>query len=213
MLFCIYGHSQVVKCKDANGKIIYSDAACPTNATSSAVNLSGGNITEDQVRSAQERTANSSNTSGGEGCSMLKNLAQQTFGAFQENTNIKRWDVSFQALQNVANSCASPEVCGLIKTRIDLAQQRYNQDNTSYRGAQLNSVTALFASSCQRNGASKQSGNTQASSGEFQTPASNTKRTSGYQTRDTFGTIVNSQSCHWTKDAFGNDVRSSGCSK
>ncbi|NMM13192.1 MAG: DUF4124 domain-containing protein [Rhodoferax sp.] len=211
-LLCISTQAQVVKCKDANGKIIYSDVACPSNATSSAINLSGGNITEDQAHSARESAENSSNTGGGENCSMLKNQARQTFDSFQENTNLKRWDVSFQSLQNLANSCASPEICGLIRTRIDHAQQRYSQDNTSYRGSQLNSVTALLASAC-RSGSARQVGRTAPAQTEAQSPAVPVNKGGSYYTKDEFGTVVRSDKCFHTKDVFGVSRRSAGCAR
>ena len=110
-MLCGSSLAQVVKCKDAKGKVVYSDVACPTNFDASSVNLSGGNITESQVRAAQDRTASNSNV---ESCGMLKNLAQQTFASFVENPNANRWNTSFQSLQNLANMCPSTDVCGTL---------------------------------------------------------------------------------------------------
>lgn len=213
-LLCISIQAQVIKCKDANGKIVYSDMPCQSNAASSAVNLSGGNITQDEHISAKERNANNiSNSRRDESCLMLKNQAKGTFSSFEQSPNANRWNASFQALQNLGSACTSPETCGLIKDRIDHARERYSQENKANRGAQLNSVMALFANTCRINGVSKQFNNAQADAGESQSTTSSAKSTRGYQTRDKFGTIVNSQSCYHTKDAFGNEVRSSECSK
>lgn len=213
-IFCLFvyftffsAQAQVVKCKDANGKIVYSDVTCPLNATSSAVNLSGGNVTEAQARAAQEgKASNTNNAAVGEHCLMLMNQAQQTFSSFLERTNSSRWSVSFQSLQTLANSCASSETCQLIKTRIEHSQQRYSQDNTSTRGGQLNSVTSLYAQSCQ-------GGNARQGSASIQTTEDLTKSNRTYWTKDQFGTTVKSDRCFWTKDAFGTAVRSSGCNK
>jgi len=153
VLVCTGGHAQVFKCKAANGRIIYSDVACPINSAGSSVNLSGANITDDQKQAAQVRTADNKDT---ENCQRLNDLAQQTFNSFVGNTNAKRWATSFQSLQNLVNTCASRDVCGTIKSRVDRAQERFNEDNNAARGGQLNSVMALYASSCNGNGNAKQ---------------------------------------------------------
>jgi len=199
-----------MKCKDASGKVIYADRACPVNYTTSAVNLSGANISEEQVRSAQERTANKSS---GESCGMLKTLAQQTFESFNGNPNANRWNTSFQSLQNLANLCPSPEVCGTIKARIDHAQQRFNEDNKAVRGAHLNSVTVLYANTCNSNGTAKQTGNARAASQDVQVPAVDANSSRNFYTKDEFGNLVRSDKCFRTPDAFGVLRRSPGCSK
>jgi hypothetical protein len=210
-MFCINAHTQVVKCKDTTGKVIYADRACPANFTGSSVNLSGGNITEDQVRTAQERTANAGN-GGRENCGMLKNLAQQTFDSFIYNPNANRWNTSFQSLQNLANLCASPDVCGIIKARIDHAQQRFNEDNKAVRGAHLNSVSALYANTCNSNGTAKQ-GNARAANPGAQVPVADNNPGGNFYTKDEFGNLVRSDKCFRTPDAFGVLRRSPGCSK
>jgi hypothetical protein len=145
--------AQVIKCKDAAGKTIYSDVACPSNLLGARVNLSGANITEEQVQAAQEKRAdNAGRAASAAKCSLLMNQTQQTFAAFLKQTNRKRWDVSFQALQTFVNSCQSPETCKLVNTRLDHSQQRFNQDDTPTRGAQLNSITSLYADKCVRRG-------------------------------------------------------------
>ena len=199
--------AQVVKCMDANGNTIYSDVACPSSASSSSVNLTGGNITEDQVQAAKERRAdNARNAAVGAQCQLLMNQAHQTFSSFLERTNPNRWSISFQALQTLASACASPETCQLVKARLEHSQQRYSQDNTPTRGGQLNSVTSLYAESCLSGGA-RQGGGSPPSAETSVNP----RRT--YWTKDQFGTAVKSDSCFWTKDAFGTSVRSAGCSK
>lgn len=210
-LLCISLQAQVVKCKDASGKIVYSDLPCHSNAASSAVNMSGANITQDEHISAKERNGNNiSNSRRDESCLMLKNQAKGTFTSFEQSPNANRWNASFQALQNLSSACSSPETCGLIKDRIDHAKERYREENKGSRGSQLNSVMALFASTCRINSISKQFNNAQADADESQLTA---KSTRSYQTRDKFDTIVNSQSCYHTRDALGNEVRSAGCSK
>ena len=190
MLALFGAEAQVVKCKDANGRIIYSDVACPTNTSSATVNLSGGNITEHQIRAAQERRAdNVRKTAAGAQCPMLTNQAQQTFSSFLELTNSNRWGVSFQALQTLANSCSSSETCQLVKDRVEHAQQRYSQDNTATRGGQLNSVTSLYAQRCLSGGPQDESVSSEAADAQ-----SKPGRT------------------YWTKDQFGNAVRSDKCS-
>lgn len=108
VLLGISAHAQVVKCKDASGKVIYSDVACPTNFSGSSVNLSGGNITEDQSRSAQARATNNGD-SGGEACPMLKERAEQAFTKFQGNSTRGLSNASFAALQNLVLQHASLE--------------------------------------------------------------------------------------------------------
>ena len=208
-MFCINAHTQVVKCKDTSGKVIYADRACPANFTGSSVNLSGGNITDDQVRSAQDRVA-STGAGGGENCGMLKNLAQQTFDSFIYNPNANRWTTSFQSLQNLANLCASPDVCGIVKARIDHAQQRFNEDNKAVRGAHLNSVTALYANTCNGNGTAKQVSNARAGNPDIQMPTADSPSKSFY-TKDEFGNLVRSDKCFRSPDAFGVLRRSAGC--
>lgn len=209
-LLCASGHAQVVKCKDAKGKVIYSDVACPSSFAGSSVNLSGANITEDQVRASQERTGNNGNNNDGN-CSMLKNQAQQTFDSFIYNPNANRWNTSFQSLQNLANLCASPDVCGTIKTRIEHAQQRFNEDNKAVRGAHLNSVTALYANTCNSNGTAKQVGNSRAPSTAVNVPIAEASPSGSFYTKDEFGNMVRSDKCFRTPDAFGVLRRSAGC--
>lgn len=208
-LFCLGAQAQVVKCKDASDKVIYADRACPANFNASSVNLSGANITDDQVRAAQDRSANNSN-GGGENCGMLKNLAQQTFNSFVENPNTNRWNTSFQSLQNLASICASTDVCGTIKARIDHAQQRFNEDNKAVRGGHLNSVTALYANTCNSNGTAKQTRGARAPA-EAQLPAAGNKSGNTFYTKDEFGNMVRSDKCFRTPDAFGVLRRSAGC--
>lgn len=215
-LMCVFAllvffnaHAQVVKCKDANGRVIYSDVACSSNSTSSAVNLSGGNITEGQVQAAQERSANNASGDGGH-CGPLKSLAQKTFDSFIDSPNINRWNTAFQSLQNLANICASADVCGTIKVRIDHAQQRFNEDNKAVRGAHLNSVSALYANTCNVNGTVKQAANTRIAD---QSPAEKLNVGRTLYTKDEFGTLVRSDRCFMTKNEFGVYVRSAGCKK
>ena len=204
--------AQVRKCTGPDGKVTYSDMGCSANSNRSAVNISGANITDAQVQASQERAANNGN-GGGEACVMLKNQAQQTFDSFLENPNASRWNTSFSALQNLGNLCASSEVCGLIRTRIDHAQQRFKEDNKAIRGSQLNSVTVLFANACRSNGTTKQSGTATVAPTEFQAPAANTNKGGSYYTKDEFGTMVKSDKCFMTKDAFGVSRRSAGCAR
>jgi hypothetical protein len=211
-LLCASGHAQVVKCKDAKGKVIYSDVACPTSFSGSSVNLSGANITADQARAAQQRSANSGN-GGGESCDRWKTLAQQTFESFVYSPNANRWDTSFQALQNYAKLCASPDACGIIKARIDHAQGRFNEDTKAVRGAQLNSVMALYANTCNINGTAKQTASAQGPIAEAQVPATGAKSGSTTYTKDEFGNLVRSDRCFRAPDAFGVLRRSPGCSK
>lgn len=207
VMLCGSSLSQVVKCKDAKGKVVYSDVACPANFDAASVNLSGANITEAQARAAQDRTASNSNV---ESCGMLKNLARQTFASFVDNPNVNRWNTSFQSLQNLANMCPSTDVCGTIKSRIGHAQQRFNEDNKAVRGAHLNSVTSLYASTCNDNGTAKQ---TDAAKAAPQPVAESSNNGGKFYTNDAFGTLVRSDKCFWTKDTFGVSRRSAGCSK
>jgi len=209
-LFCVGAHAQVVKCKDASGKVIYADRACPANFNTSSVNLSGANITDEQIRSAQERKGSESN-SNSENCSMLKNLAQRTFDSFNDNPNANRWNTSFQSLQNLANLCTSPDVCGTIKARIDHAQQRFNEDNKAVRGSHLNSVTALYANTCNSNGSAKQSPNARTANPGDQGQAAATKAGNTFYIKDEFGNMVRSDKCFRTPDVFGVMRRSAGC--
>lgn len=212
-LLCASGSAQVVKCLGSNGKITYSDVACPNTASSANVNVSGGNITAGQVRDAQARFSKeqASNIDSGN-CQMLRIQDRQTFDSFTGNPNAARWATSFQSLQNLARLCSSSDVCEIIKFRISSAQQRYREDNKAVRGEQLNSVTALYAATCNGDGTIKQTGNAEVNQAPG-APKSDVRRAAGYETKDKFGTIVNSESCHWTKDAHGNDVRSAACSR
>ena len=210
LMVVVSAHGQVVKCKDGTGKIVYSDVACAVNSSSSTINLSGGNITEGQVRAAQARTAsNVSEIETGESCGMLKRLEQQTFDSFVGNSNTNRWNTTFQSLQNLANMCASADVCGTVKARIDHAQQRFNQDNKAVRGAHLNSVTALYASTCNSNGTSRQIRST----GIAPPQVEKTSESRAHYTKNEFGVLVKSDSCFRTRNEFGVFVRSAGCSK
>ena len=211
LLVVVSAHGQVVKCKDGTGKIVYSDVACTANSSSSTVNLSGGNITDTQARAAQARAASNTNESGesGETCGMLKRLEQQTFDSFVGNSNTNRWNITFQSLQNLVNMCASADVCGTVKARIDHAQQRFNQDNKAVRGTHLNSVTALYASTCNSNGTSRQIRST----GIAPPQVEKTSESRVHYTKNEFGILVKSDSCFRTKNEFGVFVRSAGCSK
>jgi hypothetical protein len=60
-MLCGSSLAQVVKCKDAKGKVVYSDVACPANFNVSSVNLSGANVTESQVSAAQDKAASNRN--------------------------------------------------------------------------------------------------------------------------------------------------------
>jgi len=207
-LFCICAHSQVLKCRDAYGSVTYSDQSCPANSVGSVVDPSSAKPARQATRSSRRRHVK--NAGGADPCSMLRDQAQQTFAAFQEYTNLVRWRVALQSLENLANSCASDETCALIRTRVEQAQGRYSEDKTSVRGGELDSVTSLFANSCEADGSRRQAQTT------VQSPSSGAellRLPAGHQTRDSFGAIVNSESCYWTKDASGNDAVSAGCSR
>lgn len=214
-LLCASGSAQVVKCLGANGKITYSDVACPNTASSANVYVSGGNITASQVRDSQARfsTEQAANTGDSGNCQMLRSQVRQAFDSFTGNPNSARWGTSFQALQNFAKLCHESDVCEIIRIHIGGAQKRYTETNNSANwGGHVNSVTALHAASCNGDGTVKQTrniGNSQAAGA----PIPNTRRSAGYETKDKFGTIVNSESCHWTKDAHGNDVQSAACTR
>jgi len=207
LLTYIGANAQVVKCKDPSGKTIYSDVACPSSSSSASVNLSGGNITAEQLRSAQERkAAGAKNEEGGAQCPLLMNQAQRTFASFLENTNRNRWEVSFRAIENLTASCPTTETCQLVKARLDHAQQRYGKDNKSTRGEQLNSVTSLFAESCLAGSSAGASGRVAS-----QPRAAPTTPNRSHLTKDEFGIMVNSGSCYMTKDVFGISRPSAGC--
>jgi hypothetical protein len=142
---------------------------------------------------------------------MVKNLADRTFAAFLDNPNVNRWNTSFQSLQNLANLCPSTETCGTIKNRIGNAQQRFNEDNKAVRGGHLNSVTALYANTCDNSGNAKQAANARSSSADVQ-PAGTDQGSSGhFYTKDEFGNMVRSDKCFRTPDVFGVMRRSAGC--
>lgn len=208
LLICSTVQAQVVKCKGEHGRIVYSDRVCPVGFSASSVNLSGANITDDQVRAAKARTANQAS---GENCLMIKNLADQTFASFLDNPNVNRWNASFQSLQNLASLCPSTETCGTIKTRIGNAQQRFNEDNKAVRGGHLNSVTALYANTCDNNGNAKQIAGTRSPNADVQPTTNDTTASSHFYTKDEFGNVVRSDKCYRTPDVFGVLRRSAGC--
>jgi hypothetical protein len=140
---------------------------------------------------------------------MLKSLEQKTFDSFVENPNTNRWNTTLQSLQNLASICASTDVCGTIKERIGHAQQRFNQDNKAVRGAHLNSVTSLYANTCNDNGTPRQIRNSMIAPSQVEKPSEG--RT--HYTKNEFGVLVKSDSCFMTKNEFGVLVRSAGCSK
>lgn len=214
-LFCASGSAQVVKCLGTNGKITYSDVACPNTSSTANVNVSGGNITASQVRNSQARfsTEQAANTGDSGNCLMLRGQVRQAFDSFTRNPNSARWSTSFQALQNFAKLCRESDVCEIIRIHISGAQNRYNETNNSSNwGGHVNSVTALHAASCNGDGSVKQTRNIENIQAAG-TPIPNEKRSAGYETKDKFGTVVNSESCHWTKDAHGNDVQSAACTR
>lgn len=214
-LFCASGSAQVVKCLGTNGKITYSDVACPNTSSTANVNVSGGNITESQVRDSQSRFSKEQAANSGDSgnCQLLRSQDRQAFDSFTASPNSARWSTSFQALQNFAKLCHESDVCEIIRIHISGAQKRFSEtNNNSIWGGHLNSVTALHAASCNGDGSVKKARNIENSQAAG-TPIPNPRRSTGYETKDKFGTIVNSESCHWTKDAHGNDVQSAGCSR
>jgi len=54
VIICANVNAQVARCNDARGKVIFTDRACPAGFTSSLVDTSGSNVTEDQARQARE---------------------------------------------------------------------------------------------------------------------------------------------------------------
>jgi Domain of unknown function (DUF4124) len=199
--------AQVVKCKDASGKVTYSDRGCAGGADSSSVNTSGGNIIENQNRQAQvqgfpnQRVANSQN------CQALWAQSQMTFASFEELSNRKRWEVAIRSLETLAGACPSKDSCELIGGRVNQAQARYIESNSSVRGSQLTALSALYAERCMP-----------AAVGSQVRPQSSTatgvsEPSRSYWTKDQFGNSVRSNSCYWTKDQFGTPVRSAGCAK
>lgn len=211
-LLCGAGYTQVVKCVGENGKITYSDAACSSSAASVNVNVSGGNITEDQVRQSQERRRNESTDNTNEACPALMSRAQQAFSRYQEIRNVNSSDASLRALESLGNYCPGPDTCNLIKRRAQDAQQRYDELQNRNASYALDASLSLLGKYCQ-GGGRQQSRSGQPPSVTPQPSITNNRKPSGYETKDKFGTIVNSESCHWTKDAHGNDVRSAACSR
>ncbi len=126
--------------------------------------------------------------------------------------NVNSSDASLQALENLGNYCPSPAACELIKSRAQDAQERYDEVRNRNASSALDAALVIVAKYCQGGGLQR-SRNSQTSTGSPQPPTLTIRKPLGYETKDTFGTIVNSESCHWTKDAHGNDVRSAACSR
>lgn len=212
LILCISTPAQVVKCVGANGKITYSDVACPSSAISAEVNVSGGNITQAQVRQSHGRKLSENAEATNEACPALMNRAQQAFSRYQELRNINSSDASLRTLQNLGSFCPTSETCDLIKRCAQDAQQRHVEVRNKNASSALDASLGLVAKYCQ-GGGRQQPRNMQASADDAQASILSTKKPSGYETKDKFGTIVNSETCHWTKDAHGNDVRSASCSR
>lgn len=201
ILFSVFitgAQAGINKCTGADGKITFSDGLCPS--TSNSVKVQERDNTLDNSGSRQQNQTSGNSAS----CQALKALADNTYSSFLENTNPNRWGVAFQSLQSLVSSCSTGEVCELVKTRVSHAQARYGESNTSYRGSQLNSVTTLYAQSCQ-GGTPRQNTQTPELAGSDANPKRH------FWTKDQFGTTVRSDRCYWTKDAFGTSVKSAGC--
>jgi len=209
-LFCIGAHAQVVKCKDATGKVIYADRACPVNFNASSVNLSGANITENQILESQTRIANTGG--GSEACPLLRERAERAFTRYQEVKNVNSANASLNALQNLANYCPSTETCKLIKSRATYAQQRHDEEGNRNTAAGLDSSLGLFAKYCQRNDSVRSTAATP-SAGSNPEQSLNAAPATNFYTKDEFGNLVRSDKCFRTPDAFGVLRRSPGCSK
>lgn len=191
-------HAGINKCTGPDGKVTFSDGLCPSTSGSEKLRERANTLDSSGSRQQNQTSSNAAS------CQTLRGLADNTYASFLENTNPNRWGVAFRSLQSLVSSCATGDVCQLVKERVDHAQARYGESNTSYRGSQLNSVTTLYAQSCQ-GGTPRQ--NTQTS----ESVEGNANPKSHFWTKDQFGTTVRSDRCYWTKDAFGTSVRSAGC--
>lgn len=204
-MFCINAHTQVVKCKDTSGKVIYADRACPANFTGSSVNLSGGNITEDQVISAQERTVSAAN-GGGEACSLLQSRAEQALTQVENSSTKRNMGALAPALDNAGAYCPSPATCAVIKRSVDLVK---SMERSRTVVATLDPLIGLYGKYCQNGGLKQAQGN----GGPSQAPPRSAQNTDSFYTNDEFGNLVRSDKCFMTKDTFGVSRRSAGCSK
>ena len=202
VFFCVSSHAQVVKCKDSSGRIIYSDKACPVNYDASSVNLSGGNITEDQIRSSRERTASSQNGSGG-ACATLMARGVQAIEQVEDGATKRDLGALVPALQNLGENCPSPTACGVIKRAVDYVS---GMGRTRYVVATIDPLVGVYGRYCKNGGVS------QARSAPPDDAHRTKNSSNGFYTNDEFGNLVRSDRCFTTKDTFGVSRRSAGCS-
>ncbi len=202
VLFCVSSHAQVVKCKDSSGKVIYSDRTCPVHYDASSVNLSGGNITEDQIRSSRERTASTQNGNGG-ACATLMTRGVQAVEQVEDGATKHELGALVPALQNLGANCPSPAACGVIKRAVDYVS---GMGRTRYVIATIDPLVGVYGRYCQNDGVN------QARSAPPDDVQKTKSASQGFYTNDEFGNLVRSDKCFMTKDTFGVSRRSAGCS-
>jgi len=202
-LFCVSTHAQVVKCKDATGKVTYSDRVCPVNYEASSVNLSGGNITADQIQSSRERTTSTQNGNGGT-CATLLTRGVQAVEQVEDGATKHDLGALVPALQNLGAYCPSPTACAVIKRGVDYVS---GMGRTRHQIATLDPLIGVYGKYCQNGGVN------QARSAPPEDVQKNKSASQGFYTNDEFGNLVRSDKCFITKDAFGVSRRSAGCSQ